>query len=64
MAALGAVDPQRVGVVDLDRVGWDHAHGGARGGGLVARVEARSVAVHRDGLARRVKGRLRNRVVA
>ena len=62
--ALGAVEPQRVGAVDLDGVGREHAHRGAGGGGLEARVEARDVAVHGDGLARLVEGRLRDGVVA
>ena len=64
MPALGAVQPQRVGVVDLDGVGRDHAHGGAGRGGEEARVEARGVAVHGHGLARLVKGGLRDGVVA
>ena len=62
--ALGAVQPQRVGVVDLDRVGRDHALGGAGRNREEARVEARDVAVLGDGLARRIKGRLRDGVVA
>jgi hypothetical protein len=62
--ALGAVDPDGRGAGDVDGVSGRHAHGGAGGGGLEARVEARGVAVHRDGLARVVEGRLRRRVVA
>lgn len=64
VVALGAVQPQRVGVVDLDGVGRDHAHRGARRHGQEARVEARDVAVHADGLARLVEGGLCDGVVA
>lgn len=61
---LGAVDPERVGAVDPDGVGRDHAHGGAGRGRQVARVEARDVGVHRDGLTRLVEGGLCDGVVA
>ena len=64
MTALDAVQPHGVGRVDLDRVGWDHAHAGAGGGGLEARVEACDVGVHGNGLAGRVKVGLRHGVVA
>lgn len=64
MATLGAVDPQRSGVVDLDGVGGDHA-GGLRGSdGHVARVEASHVGHDAvDGPAGLVEGRLGHGVV-
>ena len=62
--ALDAVQPHGVGRVDLDGVGGDHAHAGRGGGGLEARVEARDVGVHGDGLAGGVKVGLRDGVVA
>jgi len=64
VAVLGAVDPDGSGAVDHDGVDGDHAHGGAGGDGQEARVEARHVAVRRDGLARVVKGGLGDGVVA
>lgn len=64
MTALSAVEPEGVGVVDLDGVGGDHAHRGRGGHGLEAGVEAGSVAVHGDGLAWLVEGGLSDGVVA
>lgn len=63
--ALGAVQPDGLGVVDHDAVGWDHAGILGRGGGLVAGVEAGDVAHNGiDGLAGLVKRRLCDGVVA
>lgn len=65
MASLGAVDPERGGVVDLDGVGGDHASGLRGSDGHEARVEASHVAHDAvDGLARLVEGGLGDGVVA
>ena len=56
MPALGAVQPQRLGVVDLDGVGGDHTRLEAGGDRKEARVEASHVAVHGDRLAGLVEG--------
>lgn len=62
--ALGAVQPEGSGVVDLDGVGGDHAHRRRGGHRLETRVEASSVAVHGHGLAGLVEGGLGHGVVA
>lgn len=64
MAALSAVDPKGVGVVDHDGVNGAHAHGLAGRRGDEARVEASSVGVLRDRLAGLVEGRLGRGVVS
>ena len=62
VAALRAVEPHGPRVVDRD--GEDGDGLGAGGNGHEAGVDAGHVGVQRDGLARVVEGRLRQRVVA